>query len=523
MPQIASEIIDIYEITEGLNTVKSGIRITSNELKDCQNIRYFPIGGFMWRQGYTTFGDNPGQACTGLYMGRFSSNTNFAFRTRGSKVEYMASMNGTWTDITNSVTLTSGQNNLFSFDILNDIVIGVNGVDNAIQISSAPLTTTVGALPGSVIPTYVYQHRGYMWYVTADKVFFSDLNTPATVGANNYVQSGSKQGGANIAGVDYAGRNFVFKRHGIYAVDFQPTQVDSSGTLFPFTSNPVSLVAGVGTQSPKSLVKFTTPITHKSPGQELVFFVDQFGVPRLFDGQVTTAIGASILTSRDSTITSLANMDRTRLPYVWAVNDTANNLIQVFMSSTGQTKHDVCWVLDYRSSFAWCRDSYVDTFNAGAIFENTNGTFTPYFGTYTGQVMKMNSTQTDNGGAITSYARTGDMFINRVAVRSKWIYNEIRGTAGSDTQSLSVSYYEDGQDSPSVATSVILYKQNQSTWDDVNWDEFNYVYDGLTTTSSEINLETKTLGVKFSNSTSGNTATIEGFSLFGIPEGWKQE
>lgn len=402
-------------------------------------------------------------------------------------------------------------------------MIGCNGVDNAIQISSAPLTTTVGALPNSDIPLHVFTHRGYMFYVTKDKAYFSNIRDPLTIGTNNYVQPGSKQGGNMVCGVNYAGKVFLFRRNGIYAVEFQPTATDSTGTLFPFVTAPEPAVPDVGTQSKQAILKFTTPATHKTPGQELVFFIDQFGVPRLFDGSTTLSIGSSILTSRDSTITSLNNTDRTRLPYVWAVNDAANNLIYVFMSSTGQTKNDLCWVLDYNTSFAWSRDSFYDQFNCGAIFETTTGVFAPYFGNYTGQVMQMNSGQTDNGIAISSYARTGDLWKESPIIRGKWVYNEIRGTTGSDTQSLNVDYYQDGDDSSSASGTITLFKQGQSDWDSVNWDAFNWVYSGLTTKSSEVNLECKTIGVRFSNTTSGNTATVEGFSLTFLPEGLKQE
>lgn len=163
MPQVASEILDLYAITDGLNTIKAGVRIGPTELKDCQNIRYFPIGGFKWREGYTTLGNEPNFAATGLYMGRFSSGTSVAFRTQGTKLEKMDALDGTWDDITSALSLTAGQDNLVSFAMLNDIVIGCNGVDNAFQVDSALSATTVGALPGSVIPTYVYEHRGYMF------------------------------------------------------------------------------------------------------------------------------------------------------------------------------------------------------------------------------------------------------------------------------------------------------------------------------------------------------------------------
>lgn len=523
MPQIASEIIDVYAITNGLNTIKAGVRIGPDELKDAQNIRYFPVGGFKWREGYESLGNQPNVACTGLYMGHFSSGTNVAFRTYGAKLEKMDALDGTWDDITGAVTLTSGQNNHVNFAVLNDIVIGVNGVDNAFQISSALSASAVAALPDSAIPTFVYEHRGYMWYITNNAAYFSDLNTPATVQTNNFIRVGGKNGGHHVGGIDYQGKNFVFKRHGIFGVEFQPTRVNTAGDLFPFVENANPIVPGVGTQSPRTIVKFTTPATHKTPGQELVFFIDQFGVPRIFDGSTSLVIGTSVLKSRDESITSLMNMDKTQLPYSWCLNDAANNLLYCFMSSSQQTKHDVCWVLDYTVGFAWSRDSYADTFNCGAIFETTDGEFKPYFGNYLGQVFETASGQTDNGTAITSYARTGDIFVNKVVMQSKWLYNEIRGTTGTDDQSVHIDYFVDGEDSPSSSADVVLFKTGQANWDEVTWDEFNWVYSGLTTKSSEINLEAKTLSVKFSNSTSGNTATIEGFSLFVIPEGWKQE
>lgn len=524
MPLISTPKIDIYSITDGLTTVKSGVRIGLTELKNCQNIRYSPIGGFKWRQGYTTLADQSNAACTGVYMARFSNNTNIAFRTQGAKVESMAALSGTWTDRTNGQTITPGQDNVFVFDILNDIVMAVNGIDTALQISSSLVTTTV-SLPGSLIPSACFMHRGYMFYITPDKAYFSDKNDPTSVGTNNYAQPGSKIGGNLIGGCDFNGKVYLWRRRGIYAVEFQPTATDTNGNLFPFIANPNPAVAGIGTQSHRSIVRFTTPSTHKTPGQELVFFIDQFGVPRLFDGTTSISIGSPIHTSRDSNITSLDNMDKTRLPYVWALNDSGNNLIYCFMSSSGQTKHDVCWILDYNTSFAWARDSYGDTFNCGTLYEDNTGTFAPYFGNYNGQVFQMNSGQTDNGATIVSYARTGDLYVNSPATRSSWKYNEVRGTCGSDSQPVHIDYFQDGEDTPSASSDMILFKINQAYWDASTtlWDMFNWVYSGLTTKSSEINLEAKTLSIQYSNAISGNTCSIEGSTIFAQPEGWMQE
>jgi len=523
MPKLSSEVIDLYAITDGVNTIKSGIRIDPTELRDCQNIRYFPVGGFKWREGYSTLGDAPNIAATGIYMARFSSGTNAAIRIRGSVIEYMSALNGTWINITGAVVLTSGADNTCTFAMLNDIVIVTNGVDNAFQINSSLVAATVGALPSSLIPTAVYEHRGYMFYVTADRLFFSSLNVPATVLTNNYITPGSRTGGNIIGGVDFQGKSCVFKRHGIFGVEFQPTRINTIGDLFPFIESPNPIVPGVGTQSHRTIVKFTTPATHRTPGQELVFFLDQFGVPRLFDGSTSLSVGTGIADCRDDAIVSLSDTNKSRLANTWAINDAAKNLIYLFVSSTGLTQNDVCWILDYTTAFAWGRDSYLDKFNCGAIFEDTTGVFRPYFANYAGQVFKMGDTQADNGTAIISYATTGDMFRKSPVIQSSWQYLELRGATGSDTQTLRLDFYVDGEDSPSSASSMILYKQNQVTWDSLNWDSFNWVYNGLTTKSAEINLEAKSLRVKFSNSTLNSTCVVEGASIFVKPEGWKQE
>ncbi len=530
MPQINSEILDVYEITSGLNTIKSGIRLNPTELKNCQNIRYSPVGGFKWRQGYTTLGNQTNAACTGLYMARYSGGTNVAIRIQGAVIEKMDNLDGTWDTITGAVTVTSGQDNLCTFDMLNDYAVVSNNTDSTFAVDSSLTSAALTSVPFTS-SLFNVQHRGYMFYgqpvVTAtrqyDRIYFSDINNPNTVQTNNFIDVAKKNSGDLRGAVDYNGKLYLFKRHGIYAVEFQPTRVNTAGDLFPFIENPDPVVPGVGTQSHRSIVKFTTPSTHKSPGQEIVFFVDQFGVPRLFDGQMSMAIGAPITESRADNIVSLANMNKTRLAQVWAVNDPANNLIYCFMSSTGQTKHDVCWVLDYTMSFAWSRDSYADTFNCGAIFENTLGKFTPYFANYNGQVMSMNAAQTDNTTLIYSYARGGDFYVKSPVVRSSWLYNELRGTTGSETQTVTVEYFKDGEDTPSVSDSIILFKQGQAQWDVVTWDQFNWVYSGLTTQSSEINIEAKTLSVQFSNAVSSNTCSIEGYSLFVRPEGWHQE
>lgn len=542
MPQIASEIIDVYTMLDGLNTIKSGVRIGPSELRDCQNIRYFPVGGFKWRMGYddlnsTAITAEP--ACTGLYMARFSSGTNVAFLTAGTGFYKMDALDGTWDNIGGSLTLSSGQNVVFNFAILNDVLIACNNTNTTVQVSSALSASEIGGGVPFTSALFPVEHRGYMFYGNPvvsgtrepDRIYFSDINTPATVGTNNYIDVAKKQGGDVRGAVEYDGRLYVFKRHGIYAIEYQPTRVNSSGTLFPFIEVPNPIVPGVGTQSHRSIVKFTTPATHKTPGQELVFFVDQFGMPRIFDGSTTLAIGTPIRDSRDSGITSLAALDTSRIQYCWAVNNPTENLIYVSMtSSAGNSQNDVVWVLDYTTGFSWSRDRYFHNFNCGALFEKNDGSFAPYFGNYAGKVYEMETGTNDAGMAISSYAVSGDLYVKSPVVRSNWPAIELRGTTGDEDESITIEYYIDGEDNPSKTDTVILFKSGLTEWEENSdddaefiWDETDWAKSGLVTKTREIDVQAKTLRVRFSNTTLDNRATIEGYSLFVRPQGWAQE
>lgn len=535
MPRIGNPPKDFYAITEGLNTLKSGVRIGETELRNTQNIRYFPVGGFKWRPGYSQLNSTAvtgAAAMTGLYMARFDSLTNVAFATAGSALYKMDSMDGTWDNITGALTITSGQNNIWNFATLNNTVVCANDVDTCIQINSSLTAAVIGGGVPFTSALAVVEHRGYMFYLNTvvsatryrDRLYFSDINTPATVGANNYINVSPTTYGDVRGAVDYNGKLYIFKRHGIFAVEFQPTRTDSAGTLFPFIEVPNPVVPGVGTQSHKSIVKFTTPATHKTPGQELVFFVDQFGTPRIFDGITTLSVGTGISQSRDTTIMSLSDMEGTRVDKVWTVNYPDKNLIYCHMtSSTASSQHDTCWVLDYTTGFAWSRDSYADRFNCGALMEKTNGKFVPFFGNYTGKVMEMETGLNDNGLAITSYAVTGDLFNASPTVRSSWLILEIRGTTGSTAQNVNLDYYVDGDDTSSKTDSLAMFRTGQSQWGAFVWGVGQWAKKGLVTHTKEINVESKTLRIKFSNSTLNHTGIIEGFSIFSTPEGWVEE
>jgi hypothetical protein len=535
MAQVSENIVDFYGLISGLNTVKSAVALASTEARNLQDVDLFPIGGFSKRNGYVRL-NNPwveNKACTGLYMARFSTSggTNVAFLVAGTKMYSMpGSLNGTWTSI--KTGLTDNANYIWNFDILNDTVVSGNGVDTPVKINSSG---TASNLSGAGIPFTTFrfpiQSRGYMFYfvptvsgdVEYDRCYFSSINDPATVGTNDYIDVSKRQGGIVTGAVDYKTFLYVWKRSGIYQLIFQPTQINSSGDLFPWIQNPNPVISGVGTQSHRSIVKFTTPETHVAPGQELVFFIDQFGVPRIFDGVTTISLNSKIGFSRDSGILSLSNMDMTRAPYCFSINYPSKNKILCFMSQKNSLQ-DTCWVLDYTTGFAITRYKFFDGFNVGCLFEKVDGTFKPFVADYAGTAYELDSGTTDNGNAINDYYLTGDNFLKSPSLNSKWTWLTIRGVCGDSAQMVKVSFLIDGADSAISSSSTTLLQNLQTKWGAFKWGQAKWATNNIHPRTVEINTVSKTLRVRIeSNTKLTDTYNIEGFSVTGDILGTRQD
>lgn len=532
MPKLFATPIDFYENTLGLVTINSGIRIPRGAAKDIKNNDLFPVGGFSTRLGYSRLNPiafNSGAIMTGLYDASFSSGTHVLIGTGGNKIQKMDALDGTWDDLTGGLTLTAGQNNLWSFAMLNDICVLANGVDNCIQVSSALAASSIGTGSFSTA-LFVVEYRGYIFYgnliesavAFPDRLRFSNNVAPGTFTSTDVINVQTKQGGTLRGGIVYKDRLLCFKENGIYEIIFSPTRVASDGTLFPFLQNPNPVVTGVGSQSHRTLVRFTAPSTHASPG-EYIFFVDQYGMPRIYsNGSGSFQVGYTISMSRDATIESLANTVRTTsvLRSQFAVNYPERNQIWLFSSISSQM--DRCWVLDYTSGWAWTKKVFAEAFTCAALAQYTDGTYRVFTGDRSGFTDRQDTTTLDNTTLIDSYYRTADVFNESPAVKWNWPFLEIKGQTESDTEAVAVSYSKDGEDVLGLSQEVVLRK-SQSKWGaGTIWGQFVWAKTGLTNRTLTPNLDAKTLGIKFQN-VDGSRVIIEGFSLIPKEQGLSYE
>jgi hypothetical protein len=481
MPNPDLTAISFTNFVGGINTVKATSQLAPNEFHDAQNTDLYPLGGFSKRGGTTAVisGVNSSGNTHGFYSAHYGIGGGkvLNFLVTGTKLYSITQSFGAATDITSGLVITDAAADIWSFDILNDLVVLGNGVDTPIQIDPTPAAGTL--LSGLPFTTFKFpvQFRGYMFYfvptvsgsVLYDRVYFSSINDPTTVGANNFIDIAKGSGGGIQGAIVYNGYLYVFKRSGIYQIIYQPTVIDSAGDLFPFIQNPNPIVSSIGTQSNRSLTRFSTPATHATPGIEYVFFVDQFGIPRVFDGTITMGFESKIGTSTDSTVTTLASMDLTKTSICHAVNYQSKNRIMAFLSKTGGSSNDTCWILDYTVGFSIMRYRYFTSMGFSSVCEQTDGTFRPYLTDFASTIYKIDTgvsdDQTSSQSGVVDYIVTGDTNSGDISMQLNFLEMHIRGItaqqtggtfSGSGTGSVDVSFYIDGQLTPFLTNNVPL-------------------------------------------------------------------
>jgi len=122
--------ISFKKLNGGLNSTAGPLGLEANEFSDLLNVDFDKFGSFLKRSGYTalnTSAFNSSARWTGLKWFELASGTRYLVGTCGDKLAKMDSLDGTWDDITGSLTITAG--NLTNFAIFRDNLLGTNSVD----------------------------------------------------------------------------------------------------------------------------------------------------------------------------------------------------------------------------------------------------------------------------------------------------------------------------------------------------------------------------------------------------------
>lgn len=209
----------------GLNSTAGPLYLEPNEWSDLLNVDFDKFGSLLKRNGYTalnTSAFNSGARWTGLKWFELSDGTRYLVGTCGNKIAKMDDLDGTWDDITDSLTITAG--NLTSFAVFRDNLLGTNGAD-------APFVWTgSGNASAMTVPTNltdskfveVFSSYTFLGNVIVNgtafksRVYWSALDSISSWDAADF-NDVSRDDGQTITGLKtLADRLVIFKERSIY-------------------------------------------------------------------------------------------------------------------------------------------------------------------------------------------------------------------------------------------------------------------------------------------------------------------
>jgi len=322
----------------GWNTKESAWTFPQDSMSDAQNINLVHMD-IMKRQGNAklhTTALGSAAAVHGLFDWLINSGTRYLIVTCGTKIYNSAALSTTFTDITGSVTITTGQNNQHSFASLNNIMACCGGTtpDTPIQWTG---TGNASALAGSPpVGNLVCTANNFMFIsgvaATPSRVYWSNVSDPGTWGAANYVDFRMSDGDSVTCICELNQNLLIFKRRSIGLLFTQSNTVSGSVTLAPLTE----VIVGIGCPGGQCVENL--------PDGTVVFLGTNAHVYMIQGG--TSVIDISDPKEGSNIQPTLDSMNIARLQYAVVKFYPTRNQVWISLSSGSNTTHDTIIVYD---------------------------------------------------------------------------------------------------------------------------------------------------------------------------------
>lgn len=468
--------ISVANFFGGLNEDPNYAAVDDNEFSELENM-YWKGRTIASRPGterHNATAANSGAACTGLFkFARTGGSAEDFVGIFGNKIMYDVA--GTWTDITGAVTITAGQNNLFTGVVFKDVLIVTNGVDVPIKWTGTGNAAVLGGSPPTAPFITAKWGRLFMAGMSSDRgiIQYSGVNLHESWGAGDTLRI-FVAGEEWITGlVSFRDFLLVLTNKSIYSV----TANEGEGVfLNPFNVDKNKPLQ-VGVSSQRAFVVI---------GGDAVF-MDADGQVRSLQATQQYGNVAEAALSRKIAPVTLKNMNLTRNQYVSSAYLPAEDWIVFAITATGLTTNTVLIVLDLKDTAVFLdpvrakpKWTKFTGLSANAFCTRTvSGIQYLYFGDYSGFVSRFRDTVlNDNGAAIAKVAKT------------KWfdfgtphMVKSLRSfaiEAEQNNSTLTINHYFDYNEAAASALSLSLASGvTGGLWDTAKWDTDKWAGTGI--------------------------------------------
>lgn len=449
MPKRASRR---YTFGGGINTLENPAQLRDDELSDARNIELDQTGSIMSRNGQARVTTSPANAnrVTSLYQAYKANGTKQTLFFRNQTMYKVSGTDGSSID---STTFTAHAD--FSFATFGDVVYYTNGVDTTssetmrkydFSSASAPSDS-----PATVCRKLIASTRASRLFAidaNSDILYASAINAPedwTTANDAATIRVRTPDGENNQTGVEIQAGLLIFKTSSLHIL----TGTDPQNFQ-------LRKIADIGTTAWKSVAatKDRAFFLHRDT------FYETDGT-RVFpiSRRITPTIQG--MTSLSSTI---GVVYPNRAQY------------RAYMIPSGGTTNTRCLKYNYDMPTQdgrrpWLHDDSVSVASAAVLHGGSdNGEL--YTGAHDGYINRQDTTSLDIAADIVAYADTPWNFLDEPERFKKfkkvWVLYEPTGS-----YNLLIYPSFDGNENTTVYETIDL-TPSSATWDDVDWDEFEW-------------------------------------------------
>jgi len=389
-------IINQKKLNGGLNDTAGPLSLNDNESSDLRNVDFDKFGSVFTRRGYLNLGTSSIESQLLLETGDTllledggtfllenaasednldglwwyqSSTTEKLIGVSGDKIHKMDDLDGTWDDITGTLTITAG--NHCDFENFLDTLLVTNNEDLPFKWTGTGNASLMTVPTGLTKAKFVKQFQNYtiLGNVTVSATvhksrwYWSTIKTIDTWSATSFIET-EKNDGQSITGIKVLGDSLiVFKERKIWKYKF------TGDRDIPF----------VGVRTP-SKVGCVAPWSVQEVNNGLVFL--SYDGLYFFDGNNSYKLS-------DRINNYIRNLNRAQFPNAVSTVYADKNRYKIAVTSSGQSNNDEVIVWDYFNNAF----SIYDGMNCSAMttvwVDNVDER--PYFGDYEGWTYRMDT------------------------------------------------------------------------------------------------------------------------------------
>lgn len=394
-------LVDYNDFSGGLDDTTPSTKLPANKAQTARNWNIRPGGGLSKRSGSVKLNSSAiagGAAIT--HIGEFvkSDGTKFILCTAGTKLFKMDAMDGTWDDL--SLTLTDDDNALVTEAKMNNLYVICNGAEAPQKYDGS----SAGALGGSPPTGKIIIHVNNFFFIAnhtgnKSRIQWSDLATPETWTGTNFLDLDPNDGDEITAVGSLFNNLYIFKNRSIHRMPI----INS-----PFGRERVA--TKLGCVGRKAIVNV---------GGTHLFFLTPDGRFISFDGSVVSDVSSRTISQK------MASLNPTRWKFTSMIDYQKRQQIWITISTGSNSTHNELLIYDYTTgitSGAWMIFTGIAA-NALLAVTDQRSTSTEkeimLSGDFSGFVRIQDSgTANDDGGVIDAFWETGwNFFESQQAIK----------------------------------------------------------------------------------------------------------